>query len=70
MQKQRAPPGNLGGKLVDLGATTLNENNQHDDKEQTGDDANQSGAIHGETPFLRPRKRDVRKLVIGFVTLG
>jgi hypothetical protein len=39
-------------KLVDLGAAALNQNNQHNDKQQTGHDANQSGAIHGETPFF------------------
>jgi hypothetical protein len=39
-------------KLVDLGATTLNQNNQHDDEEQTRHDTNQNGAIHGESSFF------------------
>jgi hypothetical protein len=39
-------------KLVDLGATTLNQNNQHDDEEQARHNANQSGAIHGESSFF------------------
>jgi hypothetical protein len=39
-------------ELVDLGATTLNQNNQHDDEEQARHNANQSGAIHGESSFF------------------
>jgi hypothetical protein len=44
-------------KLVDLGTTTLNQNNQHDDEEQARHNANQSGAIHGESSFFAASMR-------------
>jgi hypothetical protein len=37
--------------LLDAGAAALNQNNEHDDKENTGSDANQDCAIHFENPF-------------------
>src|ERR1700723_2634626 len=57
-------------KLVDLGATTLNQNNQHDDEEQARHDANQSGAIHGESSFFAASMRYIRKFVSDLATLG
>jgi hypothetical protein len=57
-------------KLVDLGATTLNQNNQHDDEEQARHDTNQSGAIHGESSFFAASLRHIRKLVSDLAMLG
>jgi hypothetical protein len=37
--------------LLDAGAATLNQNNEHDDKENAGSDTNQHGAIHFQNPF-------------------
>jgi hypothetical protein len=37
--------------LLDAGAAALNQNNEHDDKENTGSDTNQDCAIHFENPF-------------------
>jgi hypothetical protein len=38
--------------LLDASATTLNQNDQHDDKENTGDYPDDRGIVHLNSPFF------------------
>jgi hypothetical protein len=38
--------------LLYAGAAALNQNDEHDGEENTGDYTNQDGAVHWKTPFM------------------
>jgi len=38
-------------ELVDLAAAALNQNTQHDREQNTGDDTNESNAVHDDSPW-------------------
>ena len=44
-----APCRNVWAELVDLGAATLDQNNQHNGEQNAGYNANESYAVHGES---------------------
>jgi len=43
--------GSTPSELLRFGAATLNQNDQHDDKENSGDNPDDCGAVHACSPF-------------------
>jgi hypothetical protein len=52
--------------LLDLSAATLNQNAQHDNEKQSGNNPDNYGLIHFESPFLRTTNVTVPHVLAGY----